>query len=1108
MKKIRTHIILLVITFLVFFVGPVRADDICSPGYCGPDPNQPRVNIDIFNCTIDIDGNCQESSPIQLSWICDNISSCSGNATTSPKARCKNNKCNYNLNYNCCVLSGSCSSDSPGSVCDGSNFGASCNSSGGVCQAEQNQGGDGGQICTCEGGGGDGDPPPTPPPGDNNPVGYLDSFVCGYNASTDAWTFEGPGWAGDPDNASLPTRIEYYVDDATTTDSSKLLGYVDPADTFDGSTAICSILLGPSCSSCVSGGGESLPQCRHRSNSKTITVTNAAAQTLLTDGNSHTIYARAANLSGGTYPISGNPSVTCDSTPPPTETGCTLNIIPETPTTYVGGTFTFNAVVTPGDATAVTNVTFALIPGSSGVGSLATSTDSSSPYQSLFTGLAAGTVQVRARALLDNYNTCEKYADVTVAPSAPPDVPQCYNFSGNFTLGQNETAPLSCTAYGASQLSDVRLYYSLVEDGKNYCDPGTWTEISPVNINNPFLPYTTGDVTALADSTGLADGDYVIVGNVYGTNGQACTGNPSGDCNLLNWSSCAACSTVMTVASCSDPCPATQCGGSNACGQSCSNSDGEDPAEPIITSPGATLNLTSGAQQVPITWTEYSPDLTDSYLIKVYDRDLGTANIDAIPCIMGTPDATEASCYTPNLGTTSQIHVPLQVQGNQLTIAIKAINTTCAVQAYSTWDTQNVDLVADISGAVYIDASPSGSGLSCTGAAVPAPLEVGSSVTVTDSNGGNHTAQLTPAVNTFTLTNVPYYPSTWSNPNLSALLSINNSNAANSYACTCPGSCQVGDVASPNTTVDFFVNLFDLSQVAWWQARAGLVYGEDGFTSVLPPDTTCTEPDCIPYLITKDSDDTNYSASFPVTADNHTLNAGNQAFTDQRPGADEPRIYNSDFTAVPRQDYQYFAQNFALTDATTVNQITDAELVQEPTGSIAQPDGSLIYYRNGDLTVNPGSALDWAIINGEKKIIFVNGDLTITNSNPAMSMTINVLPEGFLAFIVSGDIIISPEVGDVDPASTTNTISGLYVADGKIIIEGNSDPAIADRKFNGYGTFVGWDGVELNRDYADGSTGALDNGVYPTEVFRFRESLVRAFPSSLAKPTLSWQEVN
>ena len=80
------------------------------------------------------------------------------------------------------------------------------------------------------------------------------------------------------------------------------------------------------------------------------------------------------------------------------------------------------------------------------------------------------------------------------------------------------------------------------------------------------------------------------------------------------------------------------------------------------------------------------------------------------------------------------------------------------------------------------------------------------------------------------------------------------------------------------------------------------------------------------------------------------------------------------------------------------------------------------------------------------------------------------------------------------------------MADGILQIQGQSVTTIPDFKFIGAGTFIGWENVELNRDFDDGNRGKSLNGTQAVENFLFRPDFVQNFPEELKVVSKNWHE--
>ncbi len=64
-----------------------------------------------------------------------------------------------------------------------------------------------------------------------------------------------------------------------------------------------------------------------------------------------------------------------------------------------------------------------------------------------------------------------------------------------------------------------------------------------------------------------------------------------------------------------------------------------------------------------------------------------------------------------------------------------------------------------------------------------------------------------------------------------------------------------------------------------------------------------------------------------------------------------------------------------------------------------------------------------------------------------------------------------------------------------------------DRKFIGAGTFVGWGGVNLRRDFDDGKLGKALHNVQATETFIHRPDFLLSMPNEMKVATHEWRQV-
>jgi len=242
----------------------------------------------------------------------------------------------------------------------------------------------------------------------------------------------------------------------------------------------------------------------------------------------------------------------------------------------------------------------------------------------------------------------------------------------------------------------------------------------------------------------------------------------------------------------------------------------------------------------------------------------------------------------------------------------------------------------------------------------------------------------------------------------------------------------------------------------------------------------------------------------------------------------------------PREDYEYF---YGLIPQNRMRNLGGNIANYANCGDLACVTGTLTISDDTDITISGGG----------KYTIFVDGDLNIGDAFGNFGETyaanrtprITVTPGSYLAFIVRGNINIRPQVGYVneniyyDPGNNQlllvgnssfpkfgdenvactsgghqeiGVIQGVFIANGKITVQSNgksSNPSrlaavgskncpvgvVPDKKFVGEGTFVGWSGVELQRDFDDRcSFTKAWNARHPTEVFNYRPDFMQNAP--------------
>ncbi|MFZ5376727.1 MAG: hypothetical protein ACOZAN_03625 [Patescibacteria group bacterium] len=349
--------------------------------------------------------------------------------------------------------------------------------------------------------------------------------------------------------------------------------------------------------------------------------------------------------------------------------------------------------------------------------------------------------------------------------------------------------------------------------------------------------------------------------------------------------------------------------------------------------------------------------------------------------------------------------------------------------------------------------------------------------------------------------------------NYSVTLDLNGqTDPSNTWVCSCPQTvggdpfvCQYHDdilgIGGNQKNVPFFLTNYNLSNISWWQVAGGNTYARNVIRSQVPYDICNPESTCYAGLMAglPWNNSISNTAGFPlvgqggsiITSDdgtNYIHAPGSRNLAEQGRGIG---------ISLPREDYAYFYERFGAS-ATPLG------------GTNPNKPASGSYITSGSITINETNS--WSVSSGESIVVFVNGNLTIDSASADTRLT-QVATGGYLAFIVAGNITIGDRVGYSDPLTdatqpTNTNLEGVFIADGTITVASDNNATTIDNKFIAAGTFVGWGGVNLQRTYEDGSLGAANNNLSPTETFIFRPDLVVNTPASMRSAQFTWQEIN
>lgn len=518
------------------------------------------------------------------------------------------------------------------------------------------------------------------------------------------------------------------------------------------------------------------------------------------------------------------------------------------------------------------------------------------------------------------------------------------------------------------------------------------------------------------------------------------------------------------LCACTPSCPVA-CGQADGCGGTCANTDSGVPTTPSFTTPSyaGQMLMTNTSGQITLSWSTVAK--ADYYQLALHNGLTGDH--------IGTYNTGSSYTFTPTL--TNYI------------AQVRAVNNTCSNQ-YSEWSPQRPFLVgALVQGHIYTDPDAVISAGMCSGD--PGALSGDEGIlTVSGQHAtSGYTNSTTATGNSYALP-----MSIASFGEVGVTLDIQNS----SYICACPAGCSYPSVNSPQTGVDFY--LVEAAD-AWFQVTGGPVMARQtsGLSLTNALSSFCYPPACEPALIRNLTGAG--TAGYAMIGPSADIDLSRE-----EPGYQETPIDENDDnwlvrTQMPtkQEDYAYFARIMFLPPDAVSDFGSNGQLAQlhKPAGTPVNSD-TTAYFHRGEAVLDQV----WDVSAGESYVVLVDGDVTIEAQT-------QVAEGGFLAIIASGDIIIDPVLGHDDASLTESVLEGVFVASGQLRLPSRGPAAGGDKKFVGEGTFVGWDGVILERDYDNDAGRRALNNTYPTELFRYRPDFIMHAPDDFKRPQFNWRQL-
>ncbi|MCB9437325.1 MAG: hypothetical protein H6673_10095 [Anaerolineales bacterium] len=442
---------------------------------------------------------------------------------------------------------------------------------------------------------------------------------------------------------------------------------------------------------------------------------------------------------------------------------------------------------------------------------------------------------------------------------------------------------------------------------------------------------------------------------------------------------------------------------------------------------------------------------------------------------------------------------PDPVAGNRYTLRVRPINQSCSTQ-YGSWMQATFTLFSHITGHLIADPNASATlvGNACQDTDLPDLLDATPLTTITaEGQYATYTGAFVGKDASAYSLEVPWWPRF-----ANTLVTLTPDPT---LTCSCPVGCRFSGIAAPQSAVNFYLTPLNLSHTGWWQVQGGLVYAGattgQALVSYIPVDTCNPDSTCTAALLARDAAQTPNSAGVALTGGG---GVDTQSDNGDQPGylrEDNPQLSAQGLDLPFKETYAYFYRQYSMgvTPVSEFNAVADD--VPEPT--TPPVNGRAYFYdgRAGDFTIRQ----PWHIAASEQIVIFIDGNLRLQDPL-GVEQLITVEQGSFLAFIVAGDIVAEASVGNTDPANTSANLAGVFIADGWLRIASRGVAAGGDDRFVGEGTYVGWRGVALERDFDDGHIRRIENNTHPVELFRFRPDFVLHVPARMAAPRYVWQE--
>lgn len=430
-----------------------------------------------------------------------------------------------------------------------------------------------------------------------------------------------------------------------------------------------------------------------------------------------------------------------------------------------------------------------------------------------------------------------------------------------------------------------------------------------------------------------------------------------------------------------------------------------------------------------------------------------------------------------------------------------------------------------VTGSTNLDVDAALSGSFCS-QATSAPIFInGISLTAADINNSQTSS---PVVDSNFVIDAVYYGNDYT-----VTLDLSGQIGTN-YVCSCPAAvdpsnpylCQYSGVETPSSNVNFYLKEYNLSNNSWIQIFGSNIFARTEIASEIPYSFCVADANCqAAMLVPKAGSINSLSSGFPIisTLDSSKIKSSPSSTVYHSYLHLEDRGNANSYGVIADMQelsYDYF-YNLAENSVHQIGNGEDLEpLLSDWTGA-AWWSISDINYVVVDGNVSIDESQGFNLTSSQNLVVFVDGNLTIDDSNPndTNRKITSVANGGFLAFIVKGNVLVTPNVGyELNPliptipvvSNANSNVEGVFIADGNLTIQtklatGEVPP---DKKFIGSGTFVSWTNILTPRIFDDGSFGAILNNNQAIDNFIYRPDLLVNWPTKLKASISNWREVD